>query len=123
MTADSFKIALQEIESLNRVYHRLVETPAGTPFHSVIAQLLPRLLSRMGQNHQRILEYEQKNQMTVVNSGISLKELLDNIHAKYLDMLTHIMKRVKPDEACKIPCDGIMDLLVDREFISYRIEI
>jgi len=100
--------AQDEWQSLQRVYHRLVETPSGLPFYNVIGQLLPRLLSRIGQNHQRLLESENNPQ---------LKEMLDNIHTKYLDMLTHIMKRVKPDEACKIPCIGIVELLVDRTFI------
>ena len=107
-----------EIESLGRVYHRLVETPQGAPFYNVITPLLPRLLSRIGQNHRRIHETERECQISldVSNTGskvVSLKELLDNIHSKYLDMLTHIMKRVRPDEACRIPCEGIVDLLVD----------
>jgi proteasome component ECM29 len=105
MSNDPLHDVIQELESLKRVYHRLVETPAGPPFYNVIAQLLPRLLSRIGQNHQRILKAERESPQ--------FKELLDNIHKKYLDMLTHIMKRVRPDEACKIPCVGIVDLLVN----------
>jgi proteasome component ECM29 len=114
---------IQEIEALGRVYHRLVETPPGPPFYSVISQLLPRLLHRIGQNHQHMLESETSGMSLSDSHGskkASLKELYDNIHAKYLDMLTHIMKRVRPDETCKVPCEAIVYLLVDRK-LTYSV--
>ena len=90
-----------DLSSLSRVSHRLAMLDTTEKLSQVLDKLLPRLLSRIGENHQRQL----------VETYLS--EPLSRIHAKLVEMLSHAMKRVREDKRCQLPCGAILDLLVD----------
>ena len=85
----------------------------------ILSLLLPRLLNRIGLNQKRLSEF-----LTMTTTGnvpssstdTSLKSLYDSVHAKLVEILSHIMKRVRADNACKLPCGAILGMLYDREF-------
>ena len=93
--------ATAELSSLGRVSHKLALTDAAD-LEKVLSLLLPRLLSRIGTNHV------QKQQASSPN----LRETLDKIHSKLVEMMSHIMKRVRADQNCALPCLAILQLLV-----------
>jgi proteasome component ECM29 len=90
-----------DLSSLSRVSHRLAMLDTTEKLSQVLDKLLPRLLNRIGENHQRQL----------VES--SLNEPLSRTHSKLVEMLSHTMKRVREDKRCQLPCRGILDLLVE----------
>ena len=112
--------ALSELSSLGRVSHRLAMTDAGEPLENVLTLLLPRLLSRIGSNHKRTLELVRSNPSASQSNSTSLAALLkglyDKIHSKFVEMLSHIMKRARADANCKLPCDAVLSLLYDSKF-------
>ena len=87
--------------SLSRVSHRLAMVDTTEKLSQVLDKLLPRLLSRIGENHQRQLV------------ETSMSEPLSRIHAKLVEMLSHAMKRVREDKRCQLPCGAILNLLVN----------
>ena len=93
--------ATAELSSLGRVSHKLAMTDAGDPLERVLNLLLPRLLTRIGSNHA--LEQQAMDR--------SLKDTLQKIHAKLVEMMSHIMKRVRADQQCKLPCLAVLALL------------
>eukprot|EP00957_Ditylum_brightwellii_P207190 15351897-Ditylum_brightwellii.AAC.1 len=105
--------ALSEISSLGRVSHRLAMTDSGAPLEKVLTLLLPRLLSRIGSNHKRttdlVSECKEKNvSLSCENLEGMIKAAYDKIHAKLVEMLSHIMKRVRDDTGCKVPCQAVL---------------
>jgi proteasome component ECM29 len=76
-------------------------TDAGDPLERVLNLLLPRLLTRIGSNHA----VEQQT------TDRALKDTLNKIHAKLVEMMSHIMKRVRADQQCKLPCLAVLNLL------------
>lgn len=93
--------ASAELSSLGRVSHKLAMTDAGDPLERVLNLLLPRLLTRIGSNHA--LEQQA--------TDTSFKDTLQKIHAKLVEMMSHIMKRVRADQQCKLPCLAVLALL------------
>eukprot|EP00934_Nitzschia_sp_Nitz4_P006344 Nitzschia sp. Nitz4//scaffold36_size144017//17459//24583//NITZ4_003068-RA/size144017-snap-gene-0.188-mRNA-1//1//CDS//3329549402//6334//frame0 len=101
---DKRKEAETDLLSLNRVSHRLFLVDTQDRLQQVLDKLLPRLLQRIGDNHQA--------QSTCPSDEI-LKSTLSKIHSKLVEMLSHTMKRVR-DARCPLPCANILDLLLDK---------
>ena len=99
---ERLKSATAELSSLGRVDHRLGMTQASQ-LPKVLNLLLPRLLARIGTNHA--------NQKEATNVP-SLLEKYQSIHQKLVGMLSHIMKRVRSDAECQLPCPAILQLLL-----------
>ena len=111
------KAASAELSSMGRVSHRLAMTEAGAPLQKVLSLLLPRLLNRIGINHKRTLELRRH-----YPNEASVKATYDTIHGKVVEMLSHIMKRVRADNQCKLPCEAILDLMYNCEFREYCLQ-
>jgi len=107
--------ATSELSSMGRVSHRLAMTEAGPPLEKVLNLLLPRLLNRIGINHKRTLELKRNHP-----NETSIKAIYDSIHGKVVEMLSHIMKRVRADNQCKLPCEAVLALMYDCEFFFNR---
>ena len=93
----SDKEAQETLASLTRVSHKLALTEAGDRFASVLDKLLPKLLQRIGENAS--------------NKDISTN-LKEQIQSKLMEMFSHVMKRVKEDPTCPLPCAAILRLLL-----------
>lgn len=92
-----------QLQSLSRVSHRLAMVDNAQKLQMVLDKLLPRLLQRIGDNNQA--------QKTATDS--SLKSVLSKIHMKLVEMLSHVMKRVRDDKNCRLTnAKGILDLLL-----------
>ena len=104
--------ALSEFSTLKRVSHRLAMTEAGQKLENVLHVLLPRLLKRIGFNQQRIQDLLRDGPSRLVSL---LKQEYDNIHSKIVETLSHIIKRVRADHDCKLPCNAVLSLLVDKQ--------
>eukprot|EP00804_Cyclotella_cryptica_P020845 CCRYP_011471-RA/>CCRYP_011471-RA protein AED:0.17 eAED:0.17 QI:1356/1/1/1/1/1/5/334/2365 len=116
-----------ELSTLGRVSHRLAMTDAGPALEKVLTLLLPRLLSRIGKNDDAKKESrrgvnKRKLASTAVGDSVEIDsiqdqidEMYDTIHKELIEMLGHIMKRVRHDGQCKLPCISILDLLVPRD--------
>jgi len=100
------KIAKADLASLSRVEHKLALTEADN-LQRVLNLLLPRLLSRIGSNHANQLAHNNNN-----NKDEKLQGAYQNIQLKLVSMLSHIMKRVRSDPNCKLPCHEILKLLL-----------
>ncbi len=96
--------AENDLISLSRVSHRLAMVDTTDKLSQVLDKLLPRLLQRIGDNHQ----------LQLVESW----DVRARIHAKLVEMLSHTMKRVREDTKCQIPCLGILELLVEPQFTT-----
>jgi proteasome component ECM29 len=96
------KTALSDLASLGRVSHRVALVDTTAKLQTVLDKLLPRLLQRIGDNHQ--------HQVQAIDA--SLKETLTKIHLKLVEMLSHIMKRVREDRSCRLNANGILSLLL-----------
>ena len=114
------KTATTELSSLSRVSHRLALVNDSDRLQQVLEKLLPRLLKRIGDNHKEQLQLQSKLQQQTANNNNTQddwnkkrKEAHDKIHAKLVEMLSHTMKRVKDDQACKLPCRDILALLLE----------
>jgi proteasome component ECM29 len=57
------------------------------------------------QQQQQLPQQQQQQQQQIDN-------LHTTIHTKYIEMITHIRKRVRDDRNCLLPCDAILDLLL-----------
>jgi len=99
--------ALADLSSLGRVSHKLAMTEAGAPLEKVLSVLLPRLLLRVGANRTLQQDYSTSN-------NVILKDTLDKIHQKLVEMMSHIMQRVRADEHCQLPVVGILELLYNK---------
>ena len=103
MSADEkLKTALADLSSLGRVDHKLALTEADN-LERVLGVLLPRLLSRIGSNHAN-----QRQE----NNTQQLRGAFQKTHEMLVSMLSHIMKRVREDPTCKLPCEAILNLLL-----------
>ena len=112
------KNAQNDLATIKRVSHKLALTEAGAPLMKVLNLLLPRLLQRIGSNHSRTQDLSRRypnvhnNVVTVNNDPHSLerktKALYDAIHAKTVELLSHIIKRVRADSSCQLPCQAIV---------------
>ena len=112
-----------EFSTLDRVSHRLALTEAGAALEKVLHLLLPRLLSRIGKNDDAKKESrrgvnKRKLSSTSSNTNVEVDGIQDQldgmyetIHNKLIEMLMHIMKRVREDRTCKLPCSAILELL------------
>jgi proteasome component ECM29 len=103
---DKRKNAENDLTSLSRVSHRLAMVDTTEKLSQVLDKLLPRLLVRIGENHQ------SQQSLSGQGDGARLHAVLTKIHAKLVEMLSHTMKRVREDKQCRIPCRGILQLLV-----------
>jgi hypothetical protein len=97
--------AVADLASLSRVSHRLALIDTPEKLQQVLDKLLPRLLQRIGDNHKAQL---------ATNDQI-LKGNLSKIHAKLVEMLSHTMKRVRDDKQCKLPCQAVLELLLETD--------
>jgi hypothetical protein len=79
----------ETLASLTRVSHKLALTKDDR-FASVVDKLLPKLLQRLGENHSSAYK--------------------EPIQKKLMEMLSHIMKRVKEDTGVPLPCETILQL-------------
>ena len=105
--AEQQKAALAELSSLGRVSHRLAMVDTSERLQQVLEKLLPRLLKRIGDNHQEQLSLARHN-----SNEKPLRETHNKIQAKLVEMLSHTMKRVRDDHNCKLPCRDILSLLL-----------
>lgn len=94
--------AENDLNSLSRVSHRLAMVDTTQKLSQVLDKLLPRLLERIGENHKLQL--------------VENWDVRSRIHSKLVEMLSHTMKRVREDRQCRIPCLGILELLVEPSF-------
>jgi proteasome component ECM29 len=101
-TDDPVKAAQADLASLGRVSHRLAMVDTTERLQQVLDKLLPRLLRRIGDNH--------KAQQATMDDA--LRRIHEQIHAKLVEMLSHTMKRVRDDQACRLPCPAILRLLL-----------
>lgn len=99
---ERLQTAASDLASLVRVSHRLALVDTSDRLQQVLEKLLPRLLKRIGDNH-----------LEASNSESALKSALDKIHVKLVETLSHTMKRVREDNACKLPCLDILKLLLN----------
>lgn len=53
---------------------------------------------------------------TIVSVSV-VKGLYDGVRGKLVEMLSHTMMRVKADGGCKLPCEAILGLLYDCEYL------
>jgi proteasome component ECM29 len=95
--------ANSQLQSLSRVSHKLAMVDNAQKLQTVLDKLLPRLLQRIGDNNQ-----DQKNA-----KESELRSVLSKIHMKLIEMLSHVMKRVRDDKNCRLTnARGILDLLL-----------
>ena len=99
------KTATTDLASLSRVSHRLALIDTSDKLQTVLDKLLSRLLQRIGDN----------NQLLLGTTDEKLKDILSKIHYKLIEMLSHIMKRVRDDTKCKLNAYSILQLLVTVE--------
>jgi proteasome component ECM29 len=102
------RTAAADLASLARVSHRLALVDTTEKLQPVLDKLLPRLLQRIGDNNQ--------NQR--VTSDSVLKDTFSKIHLKLIEMLSHIMKRVRDDQRCKLNANGILEFLLEYDDLS-----
>lgn len=102
---EKLKTALADLSSLSRVDHKLALTEAAN-LERVLHVLLPRLLSRIGLNHVN------QNQDTNTQQ---LQAVFQKTHESLVSMLSHIMKRVREDPTCKLPCSALLNLLLAQD--------
>ncbi|KAG7360904.1 proteasome stabiliser [Nitzschia inconspicua] len=102
---EQHKTAVADLASLGRVSHRLALVDTSQKLQTVLDKLLPRLLQRIGDNHQQQLQLQSKDPR--------LQDTLSKIHFKLVEMLSHIMKRVRDDQSCKLNANGILSLLLE----------
>ena len=97
------KQATSDLGSLNRVSHRLALVDTSLKLQTVLDKLLPRLLQRIGDN----------NHIKSTVDDPQLKSILSKIHLKLIEMLSHVSKRVRDDQRCRLSnAKGILDLLL-----------
>lgn len=108
------KTASADLEQLGRVSHRVAMTDSER-LERVLDKLLPLLLARIGSNNQnsRNISTLQNDTPEKREALVALKTYYDKIHKKLVELLLHITKRVRSDESCKLPCDAIINLLLD----------
>lgn len=106
-----------DLKSLDRVAHRLaLLTEDKLP--EILDKLLPRLLQRIGDNHQALVEVSSSSSLVSLDSSSAssqLQEKYQSIHTKLVDMLSHCMKRARAYDQCTLPCTAIVDLLLDAQ--------
>jgi proteasome component ECM29 len=103
--ASRLQTASTDLTSLSRVSHRLALVDDASKLQQVLDKLLPRLLHRIGENHQA----QQKSDKAI---EASLRDALAKIHAKLVEMLSHVMKRVREDQSVQLNCKDIVQLLL-----------
>jgi len=102
---------------MGRVSHRLAMTEGGEALQKVLHLLLPRLLSRIGSNHEKTTQLKKQQQQQQQSEQVArVTDLYNQIHAKVVEMLSHIMKRVRADNQCKLPCEAVLGLMYDGKF-------
>jgi proteasome component ECM29 len=102
-TVDTLRL---EFASLQRVFHRVALIDTAERLSSVLDKLLPRLLQRIGDH------VVARNGTTTGSSNNELAILHEQIHGKLVEILNHVMKRVREDAACLLPVLSILDLLL-----------
>ena len=116
--AERQKTALADLSSFGRVSHRLALVDSSEKLQMVLDKLLPRLLKRIGENHQTQLEINRISKETLSSVDQQhqrlLQDSLSQIHSKLVEMLSHTMKRVRQDDKCKLPCRAVLGLLLDQ---------
>jgi proteasome component ECM29 len=88
-------------------------TSGGAPLEKVLSVLLPRLLVRVGNNKTLQQEYTSSNNTV-------LKETLDKIHVKLVEIMSHVISRVRAEESCQLPVQGILQLLYDENTLEIQ---
>ena len=106
--------AKNELSTLNRVSHRLAMTDAGPQLEKVLSLLLPRLLRRIGQNHEKTVKFTSTYSCSSELEK-AVKQVYDQIHAKLVEMMSHVMKRVRADSSCQLPCLAILEIMYNFE--------
>ena len=102
-SANAVADANSQLQSLSRVSHRLAMVDNAQKLQTVLDKLLPRLLQRIGDNNQAQMNANEP----------ALKSILSKIHMKLVEMLSHVMKRVRDDKNCRLTnARGILDLLL-----------
>ena len=89
-------------------------TDAGPQLEKVLSLLLPRLLRRIGQNHEKTVKFTSTNSCSSELEK-SVKQVYDQIHAKLVEMMSHVIKRVRADSSCELPCLDIMEIMYNFE--------
>ena len=107
--------AVADLSSLGRVSHKLALTEAGPPLEKVLQLLLPRLLVRVGTNNALAQQYSRNTQ---------LKDTFGKIHSKLVEIMSHILQRVRADPQCQLPCLAVLELLYDKEtYTSKEVDV
>jgi hypothetical protein len=119
---DQCRKATADLSSMNRVSHRLALVDTTDRLQAVLDKLLPRLLFRIGDNHQaqltlaaQMTKNNDANPATAAAVTSSMKQLavaLDKIHVSLIETLSHTMKRVRDSASCQIPALAILQLLL-----------
>lgn len=109
---ETHKEAKNELNTLGRVSHRLAMTE-GPQLEKVLSLLLPRLLKRIGDNHAKTINLTKD--LTKSETAKATKILFDQIHSKLIEMISHILKRVRADNSCSLPMKAILEILFDFE--------
>lgn len=114
--------ASADLASLQRVSHRLAMTEESR-LSSVLDKLLPRLLKRIGENHDQLLAITTSSSTSSTSTSsltpvtttaaerLAVKTKLEAMHLVLVEMLSHCMKRVKADAHCQLPCQDILEQL------------
>lgn len=112
---EQHQTAMADLASLSRVSHRLALVDTSIKLQTVLDKLLPRLLQRIGDNHQQQLQLSQHG-----DDEAQLLDTLSKIHLKLIEMLSHVMKRVRDDHHCKLNANGILALLLNSNVITEK---
>jgi proteasome component ECM29 len=114
--AERNKTVSADLASFSRVSHRLAMVDTTEILQQVLDKLLPRLLHRVGENHQTQMDVKRMDTTTLSPTDQQqykyLLDSLEKVHAKLIEMLSHAMKRVRHDDKCKLPCRAVLDLLL-----------
>ncbi|KAL7580750.1 hypothetical protein ACA910_001033 [Epithemia clementina (nom. ined.)] len=84
-----------DLASMGRVSHRLAMIDNAPQFESVVGKLLPKLLVRMGRNHQQQMQLKTQPQPRQQQ----LQPWLQKIQSKLMEIFSHILKRTKEKPA------------------------
>eukprot|EP00980_Cylindrotheca_fusiformis_P020430 scaffold7479_cov61-Cylindrotheca_fusiformis.AAC.2 len=110
---DALKTATADLSSLRRVGHRLAMLDSSDKLQSVLDKLLARLLLRIGDNYDKQQQQQQQSHDDPRNHNTTLLvDTLAKIHQKLIEILSHVMKRVRDDRNVRLNCQSIIDSLL-----------
>jgi proteasome component ECM29 len=88
-----------DLNALVRVKHRLTMVDTTEKLSSVLQKLLPRLFLKMNDNYL---------QLSSSSSAPAVREIRQQMHDQFIELLSQTMKRVRDETACLVPCVDIL---------------